>query len=104
MTLGLRIRSSGNFLFIVFVSYSFCCYVGPFNTCFRLSGPLEVVDFFDVLLDFNVTDHIRYPGYWHRCVRLYAIFSVVFCPRSTCRHVNLFKTLRSFSFVLIMLC
>ena len=28
-----------------------------------------------ILLDFYVTNHFLYPGYWRRCVRLFAIFS-----------------------------
>ena len=55
------------------------------------SEPLEGVDSLDVLLDLNDSVHIRYPGFRHRFVRLYVIFSDDSCSRSTCRHVDPFK-------------
>ena len=57
--------------------------------------PLEGPDTLDVLLDLNDSVHIRtypnYPGFRHRFVRLYVIFCVDSCSRSTCRHVDPFK-------------
>ena len=58
---------------------------------FRSSEPLEGLDTLDVLLNMNEPVHIRYPGFRHRFVRLYVIFCVILCSRSTCWHVDPFK-------------
>ena len=66
-----------------------------FHALWRLepwrSEPLEGPDTLDVLLDLNDSIHIRNPGFRHLFVRLYVIFCVGSCSRSTCRHVDPFK-------------
>ena len=70
---------------------------------FRSSEPLEGLDTLDVLFNMNEPVHIRYPGFRHRFVRLFVIFCVHLCSRSTCRHVDPFKRclihLRVFLFI-----
>ena len=95
-------RSSARRLCLALLPFVY--FLGPRRSSFfqfflDIFEPLEGPDTLDVLLDLNDSVHIRtypnYPGFQHRFVRLYVIFSVDFCSRSTCRHVDLFKTLRS---------